>query len=445
MVVSPHADDVAAFCGGTIARMADEGWRVVLVRVTNDSRDSVGLTVEETVRRNAREFLAAAEILGAAQVEELGFETDRLADVPLCTLRERIVHQIRKHRPYALFGFDPGGRNESNQDHVRVAQATDEALWVAAFDLHHPEHFAEGLEPFSVCERWYFARELPHPNRVEDVSTHMHRRVDALCAHRTMLTNMIQTYRLQLRTWGRRMAWLDESAMGDPHELVATFLQAQAKAIGEKHGLPQGSLAEEYRLVRFGGLEELFQGMSEPIPGADPGPLREGLELPPPTTRRSPGQVDSIFPQDCAARVRLMGHHFLCVGAFDELMSSRLFTSAYPDIVERINANPDLQIEAIYGYDLFCYQCGFWSEDEGRCTTGWQDKLAKDAAVLKALGIKTGQVLTLSELQRRLAERIGPEGLENFCGPGPWRCEFKLLGYCQKGYERLRQDSSAPA
>ncbi len=164
MVISPHADDVAAFCGGTIARMADEGWRVVLVRVTNDSRDSVGLTVEETIRRNAEEFREAARILGAAEVEELGFETDTLADTPLCALRERLVYMIRKHRPYAVFSFDAAGRNENNQDHVRVAQATDEALWVATFDLHHPEHFAEGLEPFAVCERWYFARELSHPN-----------------------------------------------------------------------------------------------------------------------------------------------------------------------------------------------------------------------------------------------------------------------------------------
>lgn len=439
MVISPHADDVAAFCGGTIARMADEGWRVVVVRVTNDSRDSVGLTVEETIRRNAEEFREAARILGAAEVEELGFETDTLADTPLCALRERLVYMIRKHRPYALFSFDPGGHNEPNQDHVRVAQATDEALWVATFDLHHPEHFAEGLEPFSVCERWYFARELAQPNRVVDVSASMHRRVDAMCAHKTMLSNMIQGLRLQLRTWGRKVEWLEQSAQGDPHELVATFLQAQAKVVGEKYGLPQGSLAEEFRLVRFGGLEELFQGMSEPLPAAKPAPFREGLDVTPPPAERAVEQVESIFPQDCAQRVRLMGHHFLCVGAFDELMSSTLFRVGYPDIVERIKADPELNVEAIYGYDIFCYQCGFWSEEEGRCTTGWRDKLAKDAAVLKQLGIRTGEVLTLAELQKRLAERIGPEGLEHFCGPGPWRCEFKLLGHCQRGYERLKE------
>ncbi len=67
---------------------------------------------------------------------------------------------FRKHKPYAVFTFDPFGLYENNQDHVRVAQAVDEAFWVSCFDKHYPEHFKEGLEPFSVCERWYFARQL---------------------------------------------------------------------------------------------------------------------------------------------------------------------------------------------------------------------------------------------------------------------------------------------
>jgi LmbE family N-acetylglucosaminyl deacetylase len=268
LVISPHADDAAAFCGGTIARLADEGWRVVLARVTDDARDSVGLSLDETVRRNAAELRVAAGILGVAEIEELGFETDRLADVPLCTLRERLVYLLRKHRPYAVFGFDPGGLYEGNQDHVRVALATEEAYWVAAFDLHHPEHFAEGLAPFSVCERWYFARQLAHPNRVEDVSSTHDRKVRALCAHRTMLANLIHGYRLQLATWGRRIDALDRAQQGDPSELLALFLRGQAQGVAARHGLPHGALAEEFRRVRFGDLEELFQGLAEPLAGA---------------------------------------------------------------------------------------------------------------------------------------------------------------------------------
>jgi LmbE family N-acetylglucosaminyl deacetylase len=42
MVISPHAGDAAAFCGGMISKPADQGWKVILVRVTDDCRDSVG-------------------------------------------------------------------------------------------------------------------------------------------------------------------------------------------------------------------------------------------------------------------------------------------------------------------------------------------------------------------------------------------------------------------
>ena len=68
LVFSPHADDVAAFCGGTIAKLAAEGWQIVVARITDDAKDSVGLTVEETVRVNTEEFRAAMKILGVAEV-----------------------------------------------------------------------------------------------------------------------------------------------------------------------------------------------------------------------------------------------------------------------------------------------------------------------------------------------------------------------------------------
>ena len=50
LVISPHADDAAAFCGATLAKFAAQGWKVVLVRVTDDAKDSVGHSIEETIR-----------------------------------------------------------------------------------------------------------------------------------------------------------------------------------------------------------------------------------------------------------------------------------------------------------------------------------------------------------------------------------------------------------
>jgi len=284
MVICPHADDAAAFCGATLAKFADQGWRIILVRVTDDCKDSVGLSIEETVRRNTEELHAAAKIMGVAEVVELGYETDCLADVPEVPLRERFIYLFRKYRPYAVFSFDPFGLYEGNMDHIRVAQAVEEAFWVACFDKHHPEHFKEGLAPFSVCERWYYGRNLPGANHAEDVSEYIERKIDALCAHREMMRNTLNQLRLQVQTFGRRMPLLDMAMDGDLRPLLALVMQEQASAIAKTFNLGEGRMGEAFRLERFGDLEGFVQAMSEPIPGAEEPPKRARLDVPKPET-----------------------------------------------------------------------------------------------------------------------------------------------------------------
>lgn len=279
MVICPHADDGAAFLGGTIARFAAEGWRVVLVRVTDDSKDSVGLSLEETVAINTRELRAAADLLGVAEVVELGYETDCLADVEEVGLRERIVYLFRKHRPYAVFSFDPFGIYEGNMDHIVVAQAVEEAYWVSCFDKHYPQHFDEGLEPFTPCERWYYGRELTGANFTVDVTEFMDAKINAMCAHATMMKNLIQQLRLQIRTWGKRVPMIEEAFDGDPRPLLTLFLQTQGRAVAEANGLGSGRMAESFRLARFGGFESFAQQAGVLLPGATEPPKRLGLDL----------------------------------------------------------------------------------------------------------------------------------------------------------------------
>jgi len=266
LIISPHADDAAAFCAATLAKLSAQGWHLILVRVTDDQKDSLGLSIEETIQINTREMHAAAKILGIHEIIELGFVTDSLADVPLGTLRERFVYLFRKHRPYAVFSFDPFGLYEGNQDHTRVAQAVEEALWVACFDKHYPEHFAGGLEPFSVCERWYFARQLPEINHFEDVTETMDRKIQALCAHREMMRNTINQTRLQLKTFGKKVALLDEAMTGDMSALLGMVMQNDGKAMAAKAGWEgETRLAEAFRWSRFGDMEALFAMLAEDL------------------------------------------------------------------------------------------------------------------------------------------------------------------------------------
>ena len=268
MAVFPHADDAAGRCGGTLIKIASEGWKVILVRVTNDDKDTMSISSrEETERVNTAEFRAAAKILRASEVVDLGFVTDVLGDVSMVALRERIVYMFRKYKPYAVFTIDPYAHYEPNLDHVHVAQAVEEAYWVSNFHLHYPEHLEEGYQPHAVCERWYFARVPLDPNYVVDITDTIEAKIEALCAHDQMIRNTLHQLQLQLRTWGRCVPAVDEAIQGDFRMLVAQFVRENARFIAKKYGLESGEYAEVFRVNRFGAWEEMVQQLSVPLPG----------------------------------------------------------------------------------------------------------------------------------------------------------------------------------
>jgi LmbE family N-acetylglucosaminyl deacetylase len=227
------------------------------VRVTDDRWDSIGLSVEATIAANAEQFREAASILGLSQIVELGYATDVLGDASEVDLREHIIRQVRTHRPFALVTFDPYAMHgEDNQDHIKVAAAVDEAFWTSQFPLHHPEHLRDDLEPHGCFERWYFGRSVTQVTDVVDIAPVLDRKLDAALRHQTMLRNYVNQVRLQARTGGWSLAMLDEIAGGgDLRPFVELLIRGAAGQVGRRHGL---EAAEEFRVVRFGGLESLL-------------------------------------------------------------------------------------------------------------------------------------------------------------------------------------------
>jgi LmbE family N-acetylglucosaminyl deacetylase len=262
LVVVAHADDVALFLGGTVASWADAGWRVVVVRVTDDRWDSVGSDEATTVVANREEFERACAVLGVAEIVELGHPTDRLGDTSTVALREQIIRQVRTHRPYALVSFDPYAMyGEDNLDHVVVARAVDESFWTSQFDLHHPEHLAEGLAPHGCFERWYFGRRVMDVTDVVDISDTLDRKVEAACCHRTMMLNFFHQLRLQADTGGWSLPAVEEAlADGRVDVLLPRLVRAGGERLGSTYGV---GAAEEFRVVTFGGMGGLLDALGE--------------------------------------------------------------------------------------------------------------------------------------------------------------------------------------
>ena len=267
LTVVAHADDVALFLGGTVAAWTDAGWRVVVVRATDDRWDSVGSDATSTIAANRDEFERAASILGVTDIVELGYPTDTLGDVSTVELRERIIHAVRAHRPYALVSFDPYSMyGEDNLDHIAVARAVDESFWTSQFDLHHPEHFDTarpdgGLAPHGCFERWYFGRRVIDVTDVVDISATLDRKIEAACCHRTMMLNFFNQIRLQAHTGGWTIPVIDDAlAAGSIDQLLPTLLRSASEGLGSKYGL---GAAEEFRVVTFGGMQGLLDAYGQ--------------------------------------------------------------------------------------------------------------------------------------------------------------------------------------
>jgi LmbE family N-acetylglucosaminyl deacetylase len=271
LLVVAHADDVALFLGGTVALWADAGWRVVVVRVTDDRWDSVGSDEASTTAANRNEFEDATTVLGVEEIVELGYPTDTLGDVSTIELRERIIHAVRTYRPYALVSFDPYAMyGEDNLDHIAVARAVDESFWTSQFDLHHPEHFDEvsahtgrPLAPHGCFERWYFGRRVVDVTDVVDISATLDRKIAAGCRHRTMMLNFFNQLRMQADTGGWRLPRIDDAlASGEVADVLARLLRAGSEGVGSRYGV---TAAEEFRVVTFGGMQGLLDALGERI------------------------------------------------------------------------------------------------------------------------------------------------------------------------------------
>src|SRR5205085_2707516 len=78
-----HPDDEALLTGGTLARAAAEGHRVVLVVATAGGAgltSSAVLAEGQLARRRLAELHRSAEALGCARVECLGYQDSGMAD-----------------------------------------------------------------------------------------------------------------------------------------------------------------------------------------------------------------------------------------------------------------------------------------------------------------------------------------------------------------------------
>jgi len=129
LAIFAHPDDESLACGGTLARLADEGARIVLLCASRGERGSPSGPVPDHELGNdrARELPDAAAVLGIRDVLLLDHPDGNLRWAGVAELHAQIVLAIRHYAPSALITFDEDGLYW-HPDHIGVHERATTAV-----------------------------------------------------------------------------------------------------------------------------------------------------------------------------------------------------------------------------------------------------------------------------------------------------------------------------
>jgi LmbE family N-acetylglucosaminyl deacetylase len=181
LVLFAHPDDAEFMCGGTVAKLVQDGNEVIYVSATDGNRGmhTTEVTPEMMAEVRRREMWAAAEVLGVKEVIFLGHEDGRLKEVR--DLVGDFMRIIRRMRPDILLTFDAWRPYELHPDHRTVGFAAAEAGYLADSPWYYPEHMVEKLEPHKPREMYLISPG--EPNYWVDISETIELKIEAIKSH----------------------------------------------------------------------------------------------------------------------------------------------------------------------------------------------------------------------------------------------------------------------
>lgn len=183
VAVGAHPDDVEIACGGTLARLAAQGYKVGIVDLT-DGEPTPGSPGPDVRLDEARR---AAEILGVHLRVNLNLPNRRLFDS--FEARVALATVFRRHRPKVVIGF--GGKTVlASPDHYQAMLITDAAVFYSRL-TKWDEHF-EGLPVHTIANQLSFPIALHGLNLPEasgmiiaDISSTLGTKIEAVRAYQT--------------------------------------------------------------------------------------------------------------------------------------------------------------------------------------------------------------------------------------------------------------------
>ena len=122
IAVGAHPDDVEIACGGTLARLSEQGYRVGIIDLTDGEPTPLSPGPEVRLEEARR----AAEVLGVHKRITLELPNRRLFDS--FEARIALATEFRRFRPQLVLGLSDK-TPQASPDHWQAMQITDAAVF----------------------------------------------------------------------------------------------------------------------------------------------------------------------------------------------------------------------------------------------------------------------------------------------------------------------------
>jgi LmbE family N-acetylglucosaminyl deacetylase len=264
-VVSPHSDDFTIFNGGLVAKLIDEGYKAYLIRVTNDDMAGPG-SIGHTVLANEEDKDRLVRLFGFAGSFDLNYPNHNMDNTSRAELKSRFIFLFRLLKVDTVVSYSPWAHYEENPDHYVTATCVEAACWMAGRDKDYPEHFAAGLKPHAVNEKYYYGRWDPRSNlvvdwsvnRIVDINPYVEKKIDGLIENRAQGPGGDNGARLRRRlaAQGLKLPLLGDDDDSANRAFIREFVLRFNRTLGQKHGLhyaepyfyigPEPDIVEEY-------------------------------------------------------------------------------------------------------------------------------------------------------------------------------------------------------
>ncbi|HTN75469.1 MAG TPA: PIG-L family deacetylase [Pirellulaceae bacterium] len=162
IAVGAHPDDVEIACGGTLAKLVKQGYRVGIIDLT----DGEPTPLSPGPEHRKAEALRAAQILGVEPRVILELPNRRLFDS--FEARVALAKEFRKYRPKVVMGF--GAKTPlASPDHWQAMQITDAAIFYSRL-TKWDEHF-DHLPVHCIATQLYY-RLAFEPGTIDGFHSH---------------------------------------------------------------------------------------------------------------------------------------------------------------------------------------------------------------------------------------------------------------------------------